>query len=111
MIGPEAPCILSINYLRNGYFSDPKGYCWAFGTAAVETEDIIQLNTLPGLSDNPSAMGLLRDEEQVPIATATVNCQQYRTDRDYAIPIHEMIRKLESQGVVSKARSPFNSLI
>ncbi|RMB96956.1 hypothetical protein DUI87_26535 [Hirundo rustica rustica] len=37
--------------------------------------------------------------------------RQYRTDRDSVIPIHEMIRKLESQGVVSKARSPFNSPI
>ncbi|RMC01811.1 hypothetical protein DUI87_21619 [Hirundo rustica rustica] len=31
--------------------------------------------------------------------------------RDSVIPIHEMIRKLESQGVVSKVRSPFNSPI
>ncbi|RMC19059.1 hypothetical protein DUI87_03663 [Hirundo rustica rustica] len=37
--------------------------------------------------------------------------QQYCTDRDPVIPIHEMIRKLESQEVVSKARSPFNSPI
>ncbi|RMC17806.1 hypothetical protein DUI87_05473 [Hirundo rustica rustica] len=39
------------------------------------------------------------------------NRRQYRTDRDSVTPIHEMIRKLESQGVVSKARSPFNSPI
>ncbi|RMC20552.1 hypothetical protein DUI87_01403 [Hirundo rustica rustica] len=109
--GPEAPCILGIDYLRNGYFKDPKGYRWAFGIAAVETEDIRQLNTLPGLSDDSSAVGLLRVEEQVPIATSTVHHRQYRTDRDSVIPIHEMIRKLESQGVVSKARSPFNSPI
>ncbi|RMC21209.1 hypothetical protein DUI87_02067 [Hirundo rustica rustica] len=110
--GPEAPCILGIDYLRNGYFKDPKGYCWAFGITALETEDIRQLNTLPGLSDDSSAVGLLRVEEhQVPIATTTVHRQQYRTDRDSVIPIHEMIRKLESQGVVSKARSPFNSPI
>ncbi|RMB92848.1 hypothetical protein DUI87_30742 [Hirundo rustica rustica] len=37
--------------------------------------------------------------------------RQYRTNRDSVIPIHEMIRKLESQGVVSKAHSPFNSPI
>ncbi|RMC17956.1 hypothetical protein DUI87_04830 [Hirundo rustica rustica] len=112
MTGPEAPCILGIDYLRNGYFKDPKGYCWAFGIAAVETEDIRQLSTLPGLSDDSCAVGLLRvEEQQVPIATATVHCQQYRTDRDSVIPIHEMIRELESQGVVSKARSPFNSPI
>uniref|UniRef100_A0A8C3ETQ1 ribonuclease H n=1 Tax=Corvus moneduloides TaxID=1196302 RepID=A0A8C3ETQ1_CORMO len=110
--GPEAPCILGIDYLRNGYFKDPKGHRWAFGIAAVETEDIRQLSTLPGLSDDPSAVGLLRvAEQQVPIATATVHRRQYRTDRDSVVPIHEMIRKLESQGVVSKAHSPFNSPI
>ncbi|RMC21621.1 hypothetical protein DUI87_02488 [Hirundo rustica rustica] len=110
--GPEAPCILGIDYLRNGYFKDPKGYRWAFGIAAVETEDIRQLSTLPGLSDDSCAVGLLRvEEQQVPIATTTVHRRQYRTDRDSVIPIHEMIRKLESQGVVSKARSPFNSPI
>ncbi|RMC10041.1 hypothetical protein DUI87_12838 [Hirundo rustica rustica] len=110
--GPEAPCILGIDYLRNRYFKDPKGYRWAFGIAAVETEDIRQLSTLPGLSDDSCAVGLLRvEEQQVPIATTTVHRRQYRTDRDSVIPIHEMIRKLESQGVVSKARSPFNSPI
>ncbi|RMC15938.1 hypothetical protein DUI87_08144 [Hirundo rustica rustica] len=110
--GPEAPCILGIDYLRNGYFKDPKGYRWAFGIAAVETEDIRQLSTLPGLSDDSCAVGLLRvEEQQVPIATTTVHRRQYRTDRDSVTPIHEMIRKLESQGVVSKARSPFNSPI
>ncbi|RMC22008.1 hypothetical protein DUI87_02879 [Hirundo rustica rustica] len=110
--GPEVPCILGIDYLRNGYFKDPKGYCWAFGIAAVETEDIRQLNTLPALSDDSSAVGLLRvEEQQVPIATTTVHRRQYRTDRDSVIPIHEMICKLESQGVVSKAHSPFNSPI
>ncbi|RMC14749.1 hypothetical protein DUI87_06923 [Hirundo rustica rustica] len=110
--GPEAPCILGIDYLRNGYFKDPKGYRWAFGIAVVETEDIRQLSTLPGLSDDSCAVGLLRvEEQQVPIATTTVHRRQYRTDRDSVIPIHEMIRKLESQGVVSKARSPFNSPI
>ncbi|RMC14788.1 hypothetical protein DUI87_06964 [Hirundo rustica rustica] len=110
--GPEAPCILVIDYLRNGYFKDPKGYRWAFGIAAVETEDIRQLSTLPGLSDDSCAVGLLRvEEQQVPIATTTVHRRQYRTDRDSVIPTPEMIRKLESQGVVSKARSPFNSPI
>ncbi|RMC02811.1 hypothetical protein DUI87_20002 [Hirundo rustica rustica] len=81
--GPEAPCILGIDYLRNGYFKDPKGYHWAFGIAAVETEDIRQLSTLPGLSDDSCAVGLLRvEEQQVPIATTTVQKtrQQYRTE-------------------------------
>ncbi|RMC03707.1 hypothetical protein DUI87_19699 [Hirundo rustica rustica] len=110
--GPEAPCILGIDYLRNGYFKDPKGYRWAFGIAAVETEDIRQLSTLPGLSDDSCAVGLLRvEEQQVSIATTTVHRRQYRTDRDSVTPIHDLIRKLESQGVVSKARSPFNSPI
>ncbi|KAF4793436.1 hypothetical protein TURU_111412 [Turdus rufiventris] len=108
----EASCILGIEYLRNGYLKDLKGYHWAFGISAVETEDIRKLNTLPGLSDDPSAVGLPRvEEQQVPIATATVHRWQYRTDRDSVIAIYEMIRKLESQGVVSKACSPFNSPI
>ncbi|RMB93971.1 hypothetical protein DUI87_29557 [Hirundo rustica rustica] len=62
--------------------------------------------------DNPSAVGLLKvEEQQVPIATATLHCWQYRADRDSVIPIHKMICELESHGVVSKARSPFNSPI
>ncbi|TRZ08989.1 hypothetical protein HGM15179_018114 [Zosterops borbonicus] len=84
LTGPEAPCIHCIDYLRSGYFKDSKGHCWAFGIAAVETEEIRQLNTLPGLSDDPSAVGLLRVEEE------------------------QIIHELEGQGVVSKARSPFN---
>ncbi|KAJ7413212.1 hypothetical protein BTVI_43887 [Pitangus sulphuratus] len=108
--GPEAPCILGIDYLRSGYFKDPKGLHWAFGITTVETEEIRQLNTLPGLSDDPSAVGLLNVEEQlVPMATATVHRRQYRTDRDSMTPIHKMICELETQGVVSKTCSPFNS--
>ncbi|RMC02513.1 hypothetical protein DUI87_20907 [Hirundo rustica rustica] len=110
--GPEVPCILGIDFLRNGYFKDPKGFRWAFGIAAVETEGVKQLNTLPGLSENPSAVGLLRvEEQQVPIATSIVHRRQYRTTRDAVIPIHKMIRELKTQGVVSKAHSPFNSPI
>jgi len=30
LTGPEAPCILVLDYLRIGYFKDPKGYRWAF---------------------------------------------------------------------------------
>lgn len=59
---PEVSCILGINYLRRGYFKDPKVYWWAFGIAALEMEDIKQLSILPGLSDDPSAVGLLRVE-------------------------------------------------
>ena len=90
---PEAPCILGIDYLRRGYFKDPKGYRWAFGIAALETEAIEQLSTLPGLSEDPSVVGLLRvEEQQVPIATTRVHRRQYRTNRDSLIPIHTLIR-------------------
>ena len=61
--GPEAPCILGIHYLRRMYFKDPKGYRWAFGIAALETEGIKQLSVLPGISEHPSVVGLLRVEE------------------------------------------------
>ncbi|KAK4824753.1 hypothetical protein QYF61_018225 [Mycteria americana] len=40
-----------------------KGYRWAFGIAALETEEIKQLSTLPGLTEDPSVVGLLRVEE------------------------------------------------
>ncbi|GAB0189364.1 hypothetical protein GRJ2_001401700 [Grus japonensis] len=108
--GPEAPCILGIDYLRKGYFKDPKGYRWAFGIAALEVEEIEPLSSLPGLSEEPSVVGLLRvEEQQVPIATTTVHRRQYRTNRDSLVPIHELIRQLEGQGVISRTRSPFNS--
>ncbi|GAB0208427.1 hypothetical protein GRJ2_003308400 [Grus japonensis] len=110
--GPEAPCILGIDYLRRGYFKDPKGYRWAFGIAALETEEIELLSSLPGLSEDPSVVGLLRvEEQQVPITTTTVHWRQYCTNRDSLIPIQELICQLESQGVISRTCSPFNSLI
>ncbi|GAB0208366.1 hypothetical protein GRJ2_003302300 [Grus japonensis] len=110
--GPEAPCILGIDYCRRGYFKDPKGYQWAFGIAALETEETKQLSTLPGLSEDPTIVGLLRvEEEQVRIATTTVHRRGYRTNRNSLIPIHKLIRQLESQGVISRTRSPFNSPI
>lgn len=62
--GPEAPCILGIDFLRNSYYKDPKGLRRAFRIAAVETENIKQLNTFPGLSENPSAVGLLKVEDR-----------------------------------------------
>ncbi|GAB0199240.1 hypothetical protein GRJ2_002389400 [Grus japonensis] len=96
--GPEAPCILGIDYLRKGYFKDPKGYRWAFGIAALEAEEIETLSSLPGLSEDPSVVGLLRvEEQQVPIATTTVHRRQYRTNRDSLVPIHKLIRQLEGQ--------------
>ncbi|KAK4806905.1 hypothetical protein QYF61_012626 [Mycteria americana] len=71
-----------------------------------------QLSTLPGLSEDPSVVGLLRvEEQQVPSATTTVHQQQYRTNRDSLIPIHKLICRLESQGMISKTRSPFKSPI
>ncbi|KAK4824819.1 hypothetical protein QYF61_019669 [Mycteria americana] len=96
--GPKAPCILGIDYLRRGYFKDPKGYWWAFGIAALEMEEIKQLSALPGLSEDPSVVGLLRVEEQrVPIATAMVHRQQYRTNRDSLIPIHKLILRKSNE--------------
>ncbi|GAB0209870.1 hypothetical protein GRJ2_003452700 [Grus japonensis] len=110
--GPEAPCILGIDYLRRGYFKDPKGYWWAFGIAALEAEEIEPLSSLPGLLEDPSVVGLLRvEEQQVPIATTTVHRQQYRTNRDSLVPIHKLIHQLEGQGVISRTHSPFNSPI
>ena len=58
--GPGAPCILGIDYLRRGYFKDPKGYRWAFGIAAVDTEGVEQLSVLPRLSEDLSVVALLR---------------------------------------------------
>ncbi|GAB0210062.1 hypothetical protein GRJ2_003472000 [Grus japonensis] len=51
------------------------------------------------------------EEQQVLIATTTVHRRQYRTNRDSLVPIHELIRQLEGQGVISRTRSPFNSPI
>ncbi|RMB88091.1 hypothetical protein DUI87_35548 [Hirundo rustica rustica] len=48
---------------------------------------------------------------QLPVAELPVHRRQYRTTRDAVIPIHKMIQELESQGVVSKTHSPFNSPI
>ncbi|GAB0207193.1 hypothetical protein GRJ2_003184900 [Grus japonensis] len=110
--GPEAPCILGIDSLQRGYFKDPKGYRWAFGIAALEVEEIEPLSSLPGLSEDPSVVGLLRvEEQQVPIATTTVHRRQYRTNRDSLVPIHKLIGQLEGQGVISRTPSPFNSPI
>ncbi|RMB91854.1 hypothetical protein DUI87_31782 [Hirundo rustica rustica] len=110
--GAGAPHILGIDFLRNGYYKDSKGLRWAFGITAVEAEGIKKLNSLPGLLENPSEVGLLKVEEQrVPVATSTVHRQEYRTNRDAVIPIHKMIRELETPGVVSKTHSPFNSPI
>ena len=110
MTGPESPGILAINCLRRVYFKDPKGYQWSFGIAALETEEIEQLSVLPSLSEDRSVVGLLTvEEQQVPIAMTMVHEQQYCTNRGPIIPIHKLISRLESQGVISKTCSPFNS--
>lgn len=81
MTGQEVLCILGIDYLRKWYFKDSEVYQWAFGVAAVEMEDIKQLSTLPGFSEDPSVVGLLRiKEQQVLIAVVTVYWQQYCTN-------------------------------
>ncbi|RMC04209.1 hypothetical protein DUI87_19028 [Hirundo rustica rustica] len=78
---------------------------------ALGRDDLCDYLTLRK-KENPSAVGLLKvEEQQVPIATSIVYRRQYRTTRDAVIPIHKMIRELETQGVVSKTHSPFNSPI
>ncbi|GAB0209768.1 hypothetical protein GRJ2_003442500 [Grus japonensis] len=104
--------MLGIVYLWTRYFKDPKGYRWAFGIAALEAEEIEPLSSLPGLSEDPSVVGLLRvKEQQVPNTSTAVHRWQYRTNRDSLVPIHKLIRQLEGQGVISRTHSPFNSPI
>ncbi|KAK4807131.1 hypothetical protein QYF61_018472 [Mycteria americana] len=43
--GLKGPCILGTDYLRRGYFRDPKEYQWVFGVAAVDTEKITEEDT------------------------------------------------------------------
>ncbi|GAB0210126.1 hypothetical protein GRJ2_003478400 [Grus japonensis] len=38
-----------------------------------------------------------------------VHRRQYHTNRDSLVPIYQLIRQLESQGVISRTHSPFNS--
>ena len=91
--GPGAPCMLDIDCLRRGHFKDPTGYRWAFGIAAGDTDDMKQPSLLPGLSEDPSVVGLLHvKEQQVPTATKTVHRQQYCTNRDSSLPILKLIR-------------------
>ena len=94
--GPKAPCILGIDYLTRGYFKDPKGYWWSFDIAAVETEEIKQLSTLPAFAEDPCIVGLLKvEEQQVSITNTMVHWQQYCTNQDSLIPIHQLIHQLE----------------
>ncbi|KAF4802270.1 anoctamin-3-like protein [Turdus rufiventris] len=75
-----------------------------FSMASVAgVTDIKQLNTLPGLSENPPAVGLLKvEEQQVPIAASTVHRRQYWTNRDAVIPIHKTIRMNTSKSETVK---------
>ena len=50
-------------------------------------------------------------KQQVLIATKMVHRQQCHTNRDSMLSIHKLIHQLESQGVISKTHSPFNSPI
>ncbi|KAJ7413898.1 hypothetical protein BTVI_42143 [Pitangus sulphuratus] len=59
VMDPEAPCILGMDYLKRGYFKDLKGYRWASGVAMVPKEKSKLLSALPGLSEDPSFVGLL----------------------------------------------------
>lgn len=61
--GPEAPFILGIDCLRRGYLKDPKGCQWTSVIVALDMEDIKQLPTLHGLSEDSSVVELLRGEE------------------------------------------------
>lgn len=106
--GLEAPCILGIDYPRRGYFKDPKEYQWAFGIAALSAE-IKQLSSLPGVSEDLSAVGLLQVRQQVLIASIMVHWQQYHSNQGSLVPIHKLIWQLESQGMISTILSPFNS--
>ena len=82
-----------------GHFKDPRGYGWAFAIAAVDTDDMKQPSVLPGLSEDPSAVGLLQEKvQQVPTATRTVHRRQHRSNRDSVLPIHTLIRQLQSGG-------------
>lgn len=65
---------------------------------------IQQFSTLPGASQDPSVVGLLRVD--VPVATQMVHQWQYGTIQDSLIPIYMLIHQLESQGLISKICSP-----
>ena len=45
----------------------------------------------------------------MPIATTKVHRQKYHTNRDSLKPIHQLLYKLEREGVISKTRSHFNN--
>ncbi|RMC19851.1 hypothetical protein DUI87_03416 [Hirundo rustica rustica] len=91
----------------------PRGNLWSFPSGAWRRHEEVGWKTHLLLSspDDSSAVGLLRVEEQRVTNHHSNSTPSAIPHRDSVIPIHEVIRKLESQGVVSKARSPFNSPI
>ncbi|RMC19539.1 hypothetical protein DUI87_03096 [Hirundo rustica rustica] len=106
----ESLCNLQNDLARQG--------CEAYTTWLLRVWDLIGTGVQLDSSEARNLGPLTQDsgvnqveEQQVPIATSTVHRRQYRTNRDAVIPIHKMIRELESQGVVSKTHSPFNSPI
>lgn len=69
----------------------------------MEMEEIMQMFTLPGHSEDPGIVELLKvEEQQVLIATTIVYWQQYHTNHNSLIPIRKLICQLESQGVISR---------
>lgn len=98
-----------IDCFSRGYFKDPKGLLPAFGITGVETEEIRQLNTLLDLSENLSAVRLLRVEEWQILIAITGHCGQCCTDQDSVTPVHEIICELQQQGVVCNTCSACNS--
>lgn len=64
---------------------------------------------MSSLSEDPSVVGLLWVEEQWELITA--HSQQDHTKQGFMVPIYMEICNLESQGVISKTRSPFDSPI
>ncbi|KAJ7413215.1 hypothetical protein BTVI_43867 [Pitangus sulphuratus] len=71
-----------MDYLRRGYFKDPKGYQWAFGVAMVTEEKSERLSALPDLSENPSVVGLLRVADH-PIWPVCKSDGEWRLTVDY----------------------------
>ena len=96
--GPEAPCILGLDCLRREYFKDLKGYWWAFGIAALETEEIKRLSTLPGLYRRPICGGVTESR-----GTAGAYC--YYHGALAAIP-HQLRLPDSHLGVDSPTREP-----
>jgi len=77
--------------------------------AALSTEKIKELFIMPGPSEGPSVLGMLQvKEQQVPCAAMAGQQPQYRADGDSLVLIHELIQRLESQGVIAKTPSSSN---